>query len=242
MSNPTIDSEERRRFDAAEKIRIHESPLVRPTLQPTEACLRAHFEGPVGREARELSNPHVEPKVTPEARTKARPASVLLGVVLREPEPTVILTQRHHGISFPGHWVFPGGRAEQADATPIETAIREAEEEIGLDPNAVEVLGRLGDYVSHSGYRVVPTVALIRPPIDLRPQPGEVETIAEVPLSALTNPAHYFLFRFADRQDRAHFALDFPNDPAREGLMLTGVTVSIAIGFYADLLRGQGLA
>ncbi|MGB0621755.1 MAG: NUDIX hydrolase [Myxococcota bacterium] len=242
MSNPTINEEQRRRFDAAEKTRIHESPLVRPTLRPTAESLRAHFASPIGLEARELENPHVEPKVTSEQRAAARPASVLLAVVLREPEPTLILTQRHHGISFPGHWVFPGGRADQSDATPIDTAIREAEEEIGLDPNRVEVIGRLGDYVSHSGYRVAPTIALVRPPIELRPQPGEVETIAEVPLSALTNPAHYFLFRFEDRQERAHFALDFPDDPERQGVMLTGVTVSIAIGFYGELLRSQGLA
>ncbi len=237
MSNPTIDPEMRRRFDAAEKIRVHESPLVRPTLRPTEASLRAHFASEVGRAARELENPHVEPKVTPEQRANATPASVLLAIMLREPEPTLVVTQRHHGISFPGHWVFPGGRADQSDATPIATAIREAEEEIGLDPDRVEVLGRLGDYVSHSGYRVVPTVALVRPPVTLRPQPGEVEAIEEIPLSALTRPESYFLFRFQERRDRAHFGLDLPEDRAREGLMLTGVTVSIAIGFYGELLR-----
>ncbi|MEM9177585.1 MAG: NUDIX domain-containing protein, partial [Myxococcota bacterium] len=126
MSNPTINEEQRRRFEAAEKIRIHASALARPALRPSEASLRAHFAGPVGREQRPLENPHVEPRVTPEAREKARPASVLLAIVLREPAPTLILTQRHHGISYPGHWVFPGGRADQADATPLETAIREA--------------------------------------------------------------------------------------------------------------------
>lgn len=238
MSNPTIDPDQRRRFEAAEKLRVHSSPLARPTLRPSEASLRTHFASAIGREARELQNPHVEPRVTEEDRAKATPASVLLAVVLRESEPTLLLTRRHPDISFPGHWVFPGGRAERADATPIETAIREAEEEIGLDPERVEVLGRLGDYVSHSGFRVVPTVALVRPPISLRPQPGEVEAIAEVPLAALTRPENYFLFRFRDRPDRAHFALDFPDDPAREGILLTGVTVSIAIGFYGELLRG----
>lgn len=237
MSNPTIDPEMRRRFDAAEKIRVHESPLARPALVPTEASLRAHFASPVGREARELENPHVEPRVAHADRAKATPASVLLAVVLREPEPTLVVTQRHHGISFPGHWVFPGGRADREDASPIATAIREAEEEIGLDPDRVEVLGRLGDYVSHSGFRVVPTVALVRPPVELRPQPGEVERIAEIPLAALTRPENYFLFRFQERSDRAHFALDFPDEQEREGLMLTGVTVSIAIGLYRELLR-----
>ncbi len=217
---------------------MHESPLARPALRPTEASLRAHFASRVGREVRELENPHVEPKVTDEERAKATPASVLLAIVLRETEPTLLITQRHHGISFPGHWVFPGGRADQGDATPIETAIREAEEEIGLDPSGVEVLGRLGDYVSHSGFRVVPTIALVQPPVDLRPQPGEVEAIAEIPLASLTRPENYFFFRFRERQNRAHFALDFPDDPERDGILLTGVTVSIAIGFYGELLRG----
>ena len=224
----------RRRFEEAEKTRIHQTPLARPALQPDEASLRAHFEKLAGKPLVELENPHVEPRVTRADRAKAVPASVLLAIVLRDDGPTVLLTQRHHGISFPGHWVFPGGRSDNADASPIDTAIREAEEEIGLDPDRIEVLGRLGDYVSHSGFCVAPTVALVHPPFELTPQPGEVEAIAEIKLARLLDPASYFLFRFQTRRDRAHFALDTEED---EGLMLTGVTVSIAIGFYDQLLR-----
>jgi 8-oxo-dGTP pyrophosphatase MutT (NUDIX family) len=239
MTADPVDPKLRQRFEEAEKIRIGETSLARPALRPDAASLRAHFERMIGRSPRELENPHVEPRVTDTDRAKAVPASVLLAIVLRDPEPTILLTQRHHGISFPGHWVFPGGRADPRDASPIETALREAEEEIGLDRGRVEVLGRLGDYVSHSGFRVVPTVALVHPPFELTPQPGEVEAIAEVPLSRLVDSSSYFLFRFPTRKDRAHFAMDMHDagTSGGDGLMLTGVTVSIAIGFYAELLK-----
>ena len=223
----------RRRFDAAEKTWIGETPLRRPALRPDGAALRAHFESSVGRAERPLENPHVEPRVSEAERAVAKPAAVMLAVVLREPEPTLLVTQRHHDISFPGHWVFPGGRCDRGDASPIETAIRETREEIGLDAKRVEVLGRLGDYVSHSGFRIAPVVSLVHPPFDLRAQPGEVEAIREVPLGMILDSASYFLFRFQDRRERAHFALDIGS----EGVLLTGATVSICIGLYSELLR-----
>ncbi len=226
-------SEQQRRFEAAEKIRIGDTDLRRQALRPTEASLRAHFASEVGRAARPLENPHVEPRVDPAASARATPAAVLLPIVLREPEPTILLTRRHPGISFPGHWVFPGGRCDDDDPSPVATALRETREEIGLDPTQVEVLGRLGDYVSHSGFRIVPTIALVRPPLRLRLHPGEVDEVAELPLRHVLDSTSYFLFRFADRPDRAHFAMDCEID----GLLLTGVSVSIAIGFYGELLK-----
>jgi 8-oxo-dGTP pyrophosphatase MutT (NUDIX family) len=233
MSEGAIDPEMRRRFEAAEKIRVGETALRRPALRPTPASLRAHFSSEVGRAQVALENPHVEPRVTAADRARAAPAAVLLGVVLRDPEPTVLITQRHEDISNPGHWVFPGGRAEAADTSPIETALREAHEEVGLDLARVEVLGRLGDYVSHSGFRISPTVALVQPPIELTPQPGEVEAIVEIELSRLLDSSNYFLYRFQGRRDRAHFAMDASD----AGLMLTGATVSMCIGFYTELLK-----
>ncbi|MFK7894805.1 MAG: CoA pyrophosphatase [Myxococcota bacterium] len=241
MSKDSIDPEMRRRFDAAEKTRIGTTALRSPALAPSPDALRAHFESATGRAQTELENPHVEPRVTEEQRAKATPASVLIGIVLREAGPTVVLTKRHPDISFPGHWVFPGGRADAEDPDPLATALREAEEEIGLAPDRVEVLGRLGDYVSHSGFRIAPVIALIEPPVAFTPEPTEVESIAEVPLAHLLDSTSYFVFRFAQRKERAHFALDAaPNlHSGDEEILLTGVTVSLCIGLYADLLKTQ---
>jgi 8-oxo-dGTP pyrophosphatase MutT (NUDIX family) len=227
-----VDPEMKRRFDAAEKIRIHATPLARPTLAPSADSLRAHFASPIGRAETPLENPHVEPRVSEADRARAIPASVLIACVLRDSGPSVIVTQRPTGISFPGHWVFPGGRADPGE-TPLETALREAEEEIGLARDRLEVIGRLGDYVSHSGFRVVPTVALVEAPVELRAHPAEVDAIAEVPLTRFCDPRSYFLFRFRERPTRAHFALETGYDD----VLLTGVTCSIAIGLYGQLLR-----
>ena len=233
MSTGAIDHEMRQRFAAAEKVRVAQTALARPALQPDEGSLRRHFEGVVGRAEAPLENPHLEERVTRAQRDEATPASVLLAIVLREPEPTILVTQRSPGISYPGHWVFPGGRADPGDVTPVATALREAEEEIGLGSEHVEIIGRLGDYVSHSGFRIAPSVALVRPPFDLAPHPGEVEAIAELPLRQLVSPASYILYRFEGRRDRAHFALHIDE----RDIMLTGVTVSVCIGLYSELLK-----
>jgi 8-oxo-dGTP pyrophosphatase MutT (NUDIX family) len=236
MSSGAIDHEMRRRFARAEKIRVVDTGLRRPALRPDESSLRAHFASDVGEAQIALENPHLEARITDADRAQAVPASVLLAVVLRDPEPTILVTQRSADISYPGHWVFPGGRADPSDATPLDTALREAEEEIGLDPGRVQVLGRLGDYVSHSGFRIAPTVALVHPPFDLTPHPGEVESVAEIELRLLLDSSSYFLYRFQNREDRAHFA-HFALDAEGGDIMLTGVTVSVCIGLYTELLK-----
>ncbi len=94
MSTGASDPEMRRRFDEAEKIRVGETQLRRPTLRATEETLRAHFSSGISRGDIELENPHVEPRVTDEERARAVPASVLIAVVLRDRVPTVLFTQR----------------------------------------------------------------------------------------------------------------------------------------------------
>ena len=119
-------------------------------------------------------------------RTTMTAASVLIPLVLRPEGLTVLLTQRtDHLTSHGGQISFPGGRAEDFDTSPVDTALRETEEEIGLDRGHVDVVGLLPDYVTGSGYRVTPVVGLIAPPFELTADPNEVAEIFEVPLAFL---------------------------------------------------------
>lgn len=112
-------------------------------------------------------------------------AAVLIPVVLRE-ELTVLFTQRTaHLKSHAGQVSFPGGRAEPGDASAEYTALREAEEEIGLPRERVEVLGRLPEYRTRTGFRVTPVIGVVAPPLELAPDPREVESVFEVPLAFL---------------------------------------------------------
>lgn len=120
------------------------------------------------------------------------PAAVLVPIVPRETGLTVLFTQRTtHLKAHAGQVSFPGGRAEPGDPSPEFTALREAEEEIGLKPHQVEVLARLPDYHTRTGYLVSPIVGLLMPPLDLVPDPREVEEIFEVPLAFLLDPANH---------------------------------------------------
>lgn len=122
----------------------------------------------------------------------ATAASVLIALVQRPAGLSLVLTQRNADLTdHPGQISFPGGRAEAYDASPVETALREAEEEIGLDRTHVEVIGSLPDYYTGTGYRVTPVVALVTPSFTLQADPGEVEEIFEVPLAFLMDGLHH---------------------------------------------------
>lgn len=113
-------------------------------------------------------------------------ASVLMPLVQREHGLTMLLTERTiHLTDHAGQVSLPGGRAEPEDASAIDTALRETEEEIGLARRHVEVLGTLPDHFTGTGYRVTPVVGLVHPPFELKADPFEVEEIFEVPLAFL---------------------------------------------------------
>jgi 8-oxo-dGTP pyrophosphatase MutT (NUDIX family) len=121
-----------------------------------------------------------------------RPAAVLIAIVLREDGPTLLFTQRNADLTdHPGQISFPGGRVEQSDASPVETALRETEEEIGLARQHVEIIGQLPEYRTGTGYRVTPIVGLVTPPFDLQPDVREVAEIFEVPLTFLMNGVNH---------------------------------------------------
>jgi len=120
------------------------------------------------------------------------PASVLVPIVLHDAEPTVLFTRRTaHLKSHSGQISFPGGRAEPQDPGPEHTALRETYEEIGLLAECIELLGRLGDYHTRTGYRITPVVGLVTPPLVLCPDRNEVEEVFEVPLAFLLDPGNH---------------------------------------------------
>jgi 8-oxo-dGTP pyrophosphatase MutT (NUDIX family) len=121
-----------------------------------------------------------------------RDAAVLVPVVDRGAEATLLLTKRTEKLrDHSGQIAFPGGRIDPEDATPVHAALREAEEEIGLDASFIDVIGRMPDYVTGSGYRIAPVLATVRPGFLLTINADEVDDAFEVPLSFLMDPVNH---------------------------------------------------
>jgi 8-oxo-dGTP pyrophosphatase MutT (NUDIX family) len=119
-----------------------------------------------------------------------RPAAVLVPVI-DHGEPTVLLTQRaQHLPNHPGQISFPGGKIEKSDIDPLDAALRETEEEIGLDRALIEPLGFLDLYMTTQGYRIVPVIARVKPGFALTLNTGEVDATFEVPLAFLMDQAN----------------------------------------------------
>ncbi|WP_447957454.1 CoA pyrophosphatase [Vreelandella sp. EE7] len=128
---------------------------------------------------------HYRPKEL--GRAKLLQAAVLLPIVAH-PEPTLLFTRRaSHLSTHSGQVAFPGGKREPDDHDLYHTALREAEEEIALPPGEVECIGQLSDVVSLHGLCVTPWVGIIAPQLALKADPGEIDTIFEVPLSHFLN-------------------------------------------------------
>ncbi len=121
-----------------------------------------------------------------------RDAAVLIAVVERGSEASVILTQRTEQLrSHSGQVAFPGGRIDTTDVSPEAAALRETQEEIGLMANGFEVVGRMPDYASGSGYRIAPVLAIADPEAKMRINPAEVADAFEVPLEFLMDPRNH---------------------------------------------------
>ena len=144
---------------------------------------------------------------------RVRSAAVLVPLVERPEGITVLLTQRTaHLKSHAGQVSFPGGKVEPYDDSAEETALRETEEEIGLPREHVEIIGRLGTRTTGSGFHVTPVVGLIRQPVEFDPDPGEVESIFEVPLPFVLNPInHKFETRLIKGLERQFYVMPYDN-------------------------------
>jgi len=126
-----------------------------------------------------------------EPGAEATPAAVLVPVVDR-PDPSVILTLRPETMrKHPGQISFPGGRIDPDDDGPVAAALREAEEEIGLPPSSVDVIGLADRYRTVTGFEVTPVVGVVPPDLPIRPQPGEVAAVFEAPLHYLLDPDNH---------------------------------------------------
>ncbi len=121
-----------------------------------------------------------------------KPAAVLVGLVDHADGLTVLFTERTaHLAHHAGQVSFPGGHLEPDDDGPEETALRETEEEIGLDRRHVEVVGHLDTYITRTGFVVTPVVGIVDPPFDIHPDPHEVADVFEVPLTFLLDPNNH---------------------------------------------------
>lgn len=184
-SRPIFDPESIPHDPAFDDADVRGHAVARDRLAP--AALRERFARP--------------PAWTPELRSdprlyrtdgEVRSAAVLVPLVARHHGVTVLLTQRTaHLVDHAGEISFPGGRVEQGDSDAVATALRESAEEIGLDGALVEVVGRLPDYTTVTGYRVTPVIGLIERPFTLRLDDFEVSEAFEVPLEFLMDPAHH---------------------------------------------------
>lgn len=200
------------------------APVDARTLEPL--ALRRRFAEP--------------PRWTPEMRSDARlfderveprPASVLVPLVVRDDGVRVLLTERTpHLVDHAGQISFPGGRMEAGDVDAVATALRESEEEIGLPATAVDVLGRMPDYRTITGYRVTPVVGLIERPFTLRLDAFEVSEAFEVPLAFLMDPSHHErrIFQFGDIA-RAFYAMPYQ---AQRRYFIWGATAAMLRNLY----------
>lgn len=171
--------------------------------------------------------------LNPDLRPTAplRPAAVLVALVERNAGIGVLLTRRaEHLEHHPGQISFPGGHIEQSDSDAVAAALRETHEEIGIAPGRVDVLGCLNDYVTRTGFRVTPVVGSIRPPLDMRPDPLEVEEVFEVPLAFFLDPANHLKHeRQFEGAPRSFYAMPY------EDYYIWGATAGMLMDLYRTL-------
>jgi 8-oxo-dGTP pyrophosphatase MutT (NUDIX family) len=161
-----------------------------------------------------------------------RPAAVLIPVV-EHAQPTVLLTQRAaHLNDHAGQISFPGGKIDAADASPLDAALREAEEEIGLSRDFIDPIGYLDVYATGFGYRILPTVARVKPGFKLRINEAEVDDAFEVPLAFLMNPVNHQVHSKEFRGiERSYYAMPF------EERYIWGATAGILRVLYERICR-----
>jgi len=191
-----------------------------------------------GRRLDEHGNPNenlkLEHLVPPEVW---KTAAVLVPVMEREPEATVLFTLRtSHLAAHSGQISFPGGKIEEGDLTPVDTAIREAEEEVGMPPALVKPLNLLDLHNTGTGFRIIPVLALVGPSFEPVPHPGEVAEVFEVPLSFLmAEQNHMRHLREWKGRNILFYAMEF------EHRFIWGATAAILRNLYERLYAPEAV-
>jgi 8-oxo-dGTP pyrophosphatase MutT (NUDIX family) len=207
---------------AVESVDSHLPAVALASLQP--AALRQRFSTP----------PIWEPELLTETRFSDQlplHASVLVPIVMRD-HPTVLLTERTlHLSTHSGQIAFPGGKADEDDTDEVVTALREAQEELGLNPAFVHVLGVMPHYVTGSAFIITPVVALVEPCFTLTPNAHEVADVFEVPLEFLMNPAHHQRHAFEWEGVRREW-FSMPYQDQLKQRFIWGATAGMLRNFY----------
>lgn len=208
-------------------IRVDHHLSAVPVQQLTAHALAERFARP----------PPWEPELVRERAFMDREpaaAAVLVGLVMRD-EPMVLLTQRTaHLSTHSGQIAFAGGKSDPEDADAAATALREAQEEVGLEARHVQVLGQLPIYITGSAFHVTPVVALISPDMTLQPNPFEVAHAFEVPLSFLMNPANH-RWHCVEHEGVRREWLSMPYQDGEHLRFIWGATAGMLRNFYRFL-------
>ncbi|NNF73143.1 MAG: CoA pyrophosphatase [Rhodobacteraceae bacterium] len=172
----------------------------------TETDARIRLKAALERSGAVSSDFDLNPDVTLPPERRLRAAGVLIALREQEGETQVILTKRSSALKHhPGQIAFPGGKVDADDRDAIAAALREAEEEIGLPRDIVEVMGALPTHETVTGFRVTPVLGWIRQDFDLRPEAGEVDEAFCVPLSHVTDLAQFSIQSRRWRGQRRHY-------------------------------------
>lgn len=160
-----------------------------------------------------------------------RHAAVLVLLVEHDDSLSVLFTKRTENLEHhPGQISFPGGHIEPSDQSPIAAALRETHEEVGIAPEHTRILGRLDNYITRTGFHITPVVGTVRAPLNLSPDPREVDEVFEVPLAFLLDPAnHHTVEREFQGAVRRFYAIPYGD------YYIWGATAGMLMDLYQTL-------